>query len=92
MCILTSVAFHKTYCLLFLKLFYFQVPLEAVRCSLLSGIDVHLSGNVDVLLFNPPYVPTPDEEVRGCDIEASWAGGEDGRRVIDMLLPKIKVK
>lgn len=67
-----------------------EVPVEAVRCSLLSGLIAQLSGRVDVLLFNPPYVPTPDEEVRGCDIEASWAGGEDGRRVIDQVLPMIK--
>ena len=31
-------------------------------------------------------------QVQGCDIEASWAGGEDGRRVIDLFLPKIKVR
>lgn len=67
-----------------------KVPLEAVRSSLLSGLDARLSGCVDVLLFNPPYVPTPDDEVSGCGIEASWAGGEDGRRVIDQVLPMIK--
>jgi release factor glutamine methyltransferase len=44
---------------------------------------------MDVIIFNPPYVPTPDEEVSGNDIEASWAGGVNGRRVIDRALPQI---
>ncbi len=45
---------------------------------------------IDILLFNPPYVPTPDEEVQGCGIEASWAGGTNGRIVIDKFMPYVK--
>merc|ERR1711915_264756 len=44
---------------------------------------------IDVLVFNPPYVPTEDEEISGNGIEISWAGGRDGRRVIDRALPQI---
>lgn len=57
-------------------------------------------GNVDILLFNPPYVPTDDldpqdgfqdEEMNGYGISISWAGGPRGRVVIDQFLPLIPV-
>ena len=41
---------------------------------------------LDVIIFNPPYVPTPTDEVGGEGIEASWAGGENGRQIIDEFL------
>ena len=44
-------------------------------------------GSVDVLIFNPPYVPTPRDEVGGDGIEASWAGGDRGASVSSRASP-----
>lgn len=69
-----------------------QVSLELVRGDLASPFLGRLNGMVDVLLFNPPYVPTESEEIDGNGIEVSWAGGKDGMEVTNRLLPRIKVR
>ena len=63
------------------------VEVEVIQTRLVQGMLSSLERRVDVLVFNPPYVPTPDDEVGGTGIEASWAGGERGRVVIDEFLP-----
>ena len=50
---------------------------------------LHDCHGVSQLLNEPQYVPTPDDEVSGNGIEASWAGGEKGRRVTDRAIPQI---
>eukprot|EP00904_Undaria_pinnatifida_P006521 jgi/Undpi1/299/HiC_scaffold_1.g00295.m1 len=65
-------------------------PFEVVCCDLAACMRGRLKGLVDVLLFNPPYVPTPPEEVGSKDIAAAWAGGLRGREVIDRFLPAVK--
>ncbi|XP_055854721.1 methyltransferase N6AMT1 [Episyrphus balteatus] len=74
-----------------------QASVDPIRTNLLDNIRDKL---VDVLLFNPPYVVTTDDELnhkeRNFDSEKtdnnliySWAGGVDGRRVIDALIDKL---
>lgn len=63
-----------------------KVNLHLVRCDLASSLVARLAGTVSVIIFNPPYVPTDDDEVGSLGIEAAWAGGKDGRRVIDRFI------
>jgi release factor glutamine methyltransferase len=64
---------------------------EVVRCNLLSGIHLALQKGIDIVVFNPPYVPTPINEILHSDdgIERSWAGGERGRVIIDEFIQEI---
>ena len=63
--------------------------IDFVECDLATPLLEDRDGAIDVLLFNPPYVPTDDSEVSGNGIEISWAGGTDGRLVVDRALPQI---
>lgn len=62
---------------------------DVVAASLFGPLRERLRGSVDVMVFNPPYVPTPDEEVDLPGIASAWAGGMRGRRVIDRVLPQV---
>ena len=61
-----------------------------LRADLLSGLR---RGVFDLVLFNPPYVPTPPEELERAagerGLAAAWAGGERGRVVIDRFLAQL---
>lgn len=67
-----------------------KVPLEPITTSLLAPLEQRLHRAVDVLVFNPPYVPTEDEEMTGAQagraIEGSWAGGNQGMLVTEKVL------
>lgn len=67
------------------------MAVECIQSNLFEAIESTHLGKIDVLIFNPPYVPTDSEEIHGNGIEVSWAGGIDGREVIDLFLPKIPV-
>ncbi|KAJ1673574.1 HemK methyltransferase member 2 [Spiromyces aspiralis] len=74
-----------------------RAGLEAVQTSLARGLAGRMRGMVDVLVFNPPYVVTVSEEVvrppapgNGRDLAAAaWAGGVDGREVVDEFWPDV---
>lgn len=63
------------------------VHAELINTDIASGLENRLAGSVDVMVVNPPYVPTPEDEVGREGIASAWAGGENGRSVIDKILP-----
>jgi release factor glutamine methyltransferase len=69
----------------------FDSSVQIVQTDLLSSLEERLGGNIDLLIFNPPYVPTEDQEVIDSKepIVKSWAGGKQGMQVTDRLLQKL---
>ncbi|KAJ8253228.1 hypothetical protein GJAV_G00210500 [Gymnothorax javanicus] len=65
------------------------VTLHPVVTDLVACLLPRLCGQVDIMLFNPPYVVTPSEEIGSCGIEAAWAGGRRGREVMDRFFPLV---
>lgn len=64
---------------------------EVIECDLASGVPDELMGTVDVLVSNPPYIPTAvmkelPNEVAGFEPELALCGGEDGLDVFRRLL------
>ena len=72
-----------------------KVPLDPVVASLTRPLTSRLAHAVDILVFNPPYVPTYDDEMDGAQRDAgiagSWAGGIDGMQVTKILLGQVDV-
>lgn len=66
---------------------------EPLLCDFASPLASRLRGCVDVLLFNPPYVPTTGAEyaaaVAARGVAAAWAGGAKGTETLSRLLPQV---
>lgn len=61
--------------------FFNNVIIDSINTKFAQGIRIQY----DVVLFNPPYVVTTNIAKLN-DLEASWAGGIDGREVIDEFI------
>jgi release factor glutamine methyltransferase len=72
-----------------------QAIVEITNASLFHAVLPRLKQSIDVLLFNPPYVPTEDAELVGsqCNpgIASTWAGGLLGRKITDLVLDSLDV-
>ena len=60
--------------------------LDVVRADLL---DPFRDGAFDVVVFNPPYLPTDPEAERDDWMERALSGGESGRAVIEPFLADV---
>uniref|UniRef100_A0A0N4ZKV3 Methyltransferase HEMK2 n=1 Tax=Parastrongyloides trichosuri TaxID=131310 RepID=A0A0N4ZKV3_PARTI len=62
--------------------------IETICCDTITSFEPRLNNKIDLLIFNPPYVLTND--IPRCEEELCYAGGPNGRYVLDKLLPKLK--
>ncbi|KAJ2150186.1 HemK methyltransferase member 2 [Coemansia sp. RSA 637] len=62
---------------------------EQCQTRFVQSFGDRLNNSVDVLVFNPPYVVTPNEEIDVTEEASAWAGGACGRQVLDVLLPQV---
>uniref|UniRef100_A0A5K4EB06 Putative n6-DNA-methyltransferase n=1 Tax=Schistosoma mansoni TaxID=6183 RepID=A0A5K4EB06_SCHMA len=62
-----------------------SVTYDVINCSLATPLLSRLYQSVDLVMFNPPYVPTTSDEHKSASstIVASWSGGRLGREVSD---------
>lgn len=87
---LLSVDINKVAC---------EATLETARVNGISSIDSLCSSllkslrksNIDVIIFNPPYVPSESYQIewRSGNLTSAWAGGVNGREVIDAFLDQV---
>lgn len=54
--------------------------MHVVQSNLVEGL--LLKQFIDVLVFNPPYVPSVEGEEKDI-IDKAWAGSEKGRSTVD---------
>ncbi|KAJ7650207.1 S-adenosyl-L-methionine-dependent methyltransferase [Roridomyces roridus] len=70
-----------------------KIPLDSIHTSLSHPFLSRLRHSVDIILFNPPYVPTHQEEAFTAqterDIGGAWAGGADGMQVTERFFPQV---
>lgn len=69
---------------------------HAVRCAREKGVEVvrtrlfdGLRGSFDLIVFNPPYLPTLDEEKIEDWLEHALDGGPDGRAVLSRFAKEV---
>ena len=65
----------------------FEASVPVVRADLCTSF---CDGSFDVVVCNPPYLPTPPEQEWGDWMEAALSGGEDGRAMVDRFVENVE--
>jgi release factor glutamine methyltransferase len=75
------------------KIIGIDINPHAAKCTKDNGVDVirgdllsFIKGKFDIIIFNPPYLPTNDEERTNDWINVALDGGNDGRKIINRFL------
>jgi len=63
---------------------------SVVQSDLLAG--VRIDRGIDVLVFNPPYVPTSEEDTWAGDLGYAWKGGGMGMNTTWRVLDSLQVE
>lgn len=70
-----------------------KVALNPILANLVDPLQQRVAGKIDLLVFNPPYVETENDEMTatqaGRDIGGAWAGGSFGMQVTNLVLERI---
>lgn len=61
--------------------------IEVIRTSLFDGINVNVKKKFDLIVFNPPYLPSEEQKT---DMDVLWDGGLSGRATINRFLDQVK--
>ncbi|CCM00336.1 uncharacterized protein FIBRA_02366 [Fibroporia radiculosa] len=71
-----------------------KIPIDPILASLSTPFYRRLQHAVDILTFNPPYVPTVFDEMEAAQVTAgitgSWAGGTDGMDITNVFLKQVE--
>lgn len=63
-----------------------EAGVPTIRGDLLTGI---AADSADLVVCNPPYLPTEPEEERDDWLDTALSGGPTGRAIIDRLIPDL---
>lgn len=65
-----------------------QSNIQVVRTNLAQSLIDRLKNSVNLMIFNPPYVPTDKDEdlAASRQLQYSWAGGVKGRELVNQFL------
>lgn len=66
---------------------YNNVPVDTVTTDLAEAFESRLQNSIDLIICNPPYAVTPNTEVGGDNLQKATSGGEQGRQVMDRIIP-----
>lgn len=63
-----------------------EAGVDVVKADLFRGV----KGKFDLVIFNPPYLPTQEDERTGGWIDSALDGGSSGRDTVDRFLEQLR--